>query len=74
MSDVVAAIRGGPGSYQTRLAALRQGEDNDAAVHFLSVIDPVAYQPLHEGEQHAIRVEMAWATWQWRRPLPPTLA
>ena len=29
-------------------------------VHFVSVVDPVAYEPLHEGEQHAIRAEMAW--------------
>lgn len=60
MSDVVCAIRGGPGSYQTRLAALRHAEANEVAVHFLSVVDPVAYEPLHEGEQHAIRAEMAW--------------
>ena len=34
--------------------------NNDVTVRFLSVIDPVAYEPLHEGEQHAIRAEMAW--------------
>lgn len=60
MSDVLCAIRGGPGSYQTRLAGLRHAKDNNASVHFLSVVDPVAYEPLHEGEQHAIRAEMAW--------------
>ncbi len=60
MSDVVCAVRGGPGSYQTRLAALQHGADRDVDVHFLSVVDPAAYEPLHEGEQHAIRAEMAW--------------
>ena len=60
MTDVVCAIRGGPGSYQTRLAALKHAADKRVAVHFLSVVDPVAYEPLHEGEQHAIRAEMAW--------------
>ncbi len=60
MTDVVCAIRGGPGSYQTRLAALQYAADQRVAVHFLSVVDPIAYEPLHEGEQHAIRAEMAW--------------
>ncbi len=60
MTDVVCAIRGGPGSYQTRLAALQHAADKGVTVHFLSVVDPVAYEPLHEGEQHAIRAEMAW--------------
>ena len=60
MTDVVCAIRGGPGSYQTRLAALQHAADRGVAVHFLSVVDPVAYEPLHAGEQHAIRAEMAW--------------
>ena len=60
MPDAVCAIRGGPGSYQTRLAGLQYAEDNGVAVHFLSVVDPVTYEPLHEGEQHAIRAEMAW--------------
>lgn len=60
MSDVVCAIRGGPGSYQTRLGALQHAARQGAAVHFVSVIDPIAYKPLHEGEQHAIRAEMAW--------------
>jgi hypothetical protein len=60
VADVVCAIRGGPGSYHTRLAALQHGADHGVAVHFVSVVDPVAYQPLHEGEQHAIRAEMAW--------------
>ena len=60
MTDVVCAIRGGPGSYQTRLGALHHAADHAATVHFLSVVDPIAYEPLHEGEQHAIRAEMAW--------------
>ena len=60
MPDVVCAIRGGPGSYQTRLAALQQAAETGVAVHFVSVVDPIAYGPLHEGEQHAIRAEMAW--------------
>ncbi|MDH3261160.1 MAG: universal stress protein [Acidimicrobiia bacterium] len=60
MTDVVCAIRGGPGSYQTRLAALQYAADRGVAVHFVSVVDPVAYEPLHEGEQDAIRAEMAW--------------
>lgn len=60
MPDVVCAIRGGPGSYQTRLAALQHGADTDAGVRFLSVIDPGIYEPLHTGEQYAIRAEMAW--------------
>ena len=60
MPDAVCAIRGGPGSYQTRLAGLKYAEGNGVAVHFLSVVDPVTYEPLHEGEQHAIRAEMAW--------------
>ena len=60
MSDTLCAIRGGPGSYQTRLAGLRLAKDHDTTVHFLSVMDPVAYEPLHEGEQHAIRAEVAW--------------
>ncbi len=60
MPDVVCAIRGGPGSYQTRLVALQQAAETGVAVHFVSVVDPIAYGPLHEGEQHAIRAEMAW--------------
>ncbi len=60
MADVVCAVRGGPGSYQTRLAALQLAAGRGVAVHFVSVIDPLAYEPLHEGEQHAIRAEMAW--------------
>ena len=60
VGDVVCAIRGGPGSYQLRLVALMHAADNDVTVHFVSIVDPVAYDPLHEGEQHAIRFEMAW--------------
>jgi K+-sensing histidine kinase KdpD len=60
VTDVVCAIRGGPGSYRTRLGALQHAADRDIAVHFVSIIDPVAYEPLHEGEQKAIRAEMAW--------------
>lgn len=60
MADVVCAIRGGPGSYQARLGALRYAAEHGVTVHFLSVVDPVAYGPLHDGEQHAIRAEMAW--------------
>jgi nucleotide-binding universal stress UspA family protein len=60
MPDIVCAIRGGPGSYHTRLAALRHASHHAVTVHFVSVVDPVAYGPLHEGEQHAIRAEMSW--------------
>jgi nucleotide-binding universal stress UspA family protein len=60
MADVVCAIRGGPGSYQTRLSALQHAADRGATVHFVSIVDPVTYEPLHEGEQDAIRAEMAW--------------
>ena len=60
MTDIVCAIRGGPGSYQTRLAALQHASRHNVTVHFVSVVDSVAYDPLHEGEQHAIRAEMAW--------------
>ena len=60
MADVVCAIRGGPGSYQTRLAALRRAAGTGVAVHFLSVVDPIGYEPLHAGEKEAIRAEMAW--------------
>lgn len=60
MADLVCAVRGGPGSYQTRLAGLRQAAERGVVVHFLSVIDPLTYRPLHGGEQKAIRAEMAW--------------
>lgn len=60
MGDIVCAIRGGPGSYQTRRVALQRAAERGVAVHFLSIVDPVAYEPLHDGEQHAIRAEMAW--------------
>ena len=60
MADVVCAIRGGPGSYQTRLAGLRYAAERGIAIHYVSIVDPVAYAPLHEGEQLAIRAEMAW--------------
>ena len=60
MPDVVCAIRGGPGSYHTRLGALQHAASHNVTVHFVSVVDPAAYEPLHEGEQHAIRAEMAW--------------
>jgi hypothetical protein len=60
VADVVCAIRGGPGSYQARLGALQHAAEHGVTVHFLSVVDPVAYEPLHDGEQHAIRAEMAW--------------
>jgi K+-sensing histidine kinase KdpD len=60
MADVVCALRGGPGSYQTRLAGLQLASERGVTVHFVSVVDPSAYKPLHEGEQNAIRAEMAW--------------
>jgi nucleotide-binding universal stress UspA family protein len=60
MADIVCAIRGGPGSYRTRLSALQHAADRGVTVHFVSIVDPVAYEPLHEGEQDAIRAEMAW--------------
>ena len=43
-----------------RLAALQRAAGDGVVVHFISVVDPIAYEPLHEGEQHAIRAEMAW--------------
>jgi hypothetical protein len=60
VADILCAIRGGPGSYQTRLAALQHAADRGIGVHYVSIIDPGAYDPLHEGKQHAIRAEMAW--------------
>jgi len=60
MGDVVCAVRGGPGSYETRLAALQHAHDTGDTVHLISVIDPIGYDPLHRGQQHAIRAEMAW--------------
>jgi nucleotide-binding universal stress UspA family protein len=60
MADVVCALRGGPGSYRCRLAALRHAAETGDTIHFISVIDPAGYEPLYEGEQHAIRTEMAW--------------
>ncbi len=60
MSDFVCAVRGGPGSYETRLAALERAQRTSSTAHFISVVDPRAYEPLHEGEQHAIRSELAW--------------
>jgi hypothetical protein len=59
MGDVLCAVRGGPGSYATRVAALEAG-GADGTVHFLSVVAPGIYDPLHAGEQHAIRTELAW--------------
>ena len=60
MNDVVCAVRGGPGSYRLRAAALERVHGLGVPVHFLSVVDPLAYGSLHEGEQNAIRAEMAW--------------
>lgn len=60
VSDVVCAIRGGPGSYQTRLAALQHAGTAGVGIRFVSVVNPTIYEALHEGEQDAIRSEMAW--------------
>ena len=60
MADFVCAVRGGPGSYESRLAALRRAERVGATAHFISVIDPATYGPLHRGELAAIRKELTW--------------
>lgn len=60
MAEFVCAVRGGPGSHHTRQAGIAHAHESGARVHFLSVVDPDAYEPLHGGEQDAIRAEMAW--------------
>ena len=60
MSGIVCAVRGGPGSHYTRREALAQASATGAPLYLLVVVSPGSYGPLHEGEQRAIRAEMAW--------------
>ncbi len=60
MKPIVCAVRGGPGSHFTRRAALQRAIATEAPLYLLVTIDPDAYHPLHEGEQRAIRAELAW--------------
>lgn len=60
MSGIVCALRGGPGSYHTRRAGLELSTSRDIPVYLLVVIPADSYDKLHDGEQRAIRAEMAW--------------
>ncbi len=60
MSGIVCAVRGGPGSHFTRRAALTQAAATGAPLYLLVVVSPQSYEPLHQGEQRAIRAELAW--------------
>ncbi len=60
MSAIVCALRGGPGSYYTRRAGLQRSTADDTPLYLLIVIPADSYGDLHEGEQRAIRAEMAW--------------
>ena len=60
MSGIVCAVRGGPGSHYTRREALVQSAATGAPLYLLVVVSPDSYGPLHEGEQRAIRAELAW--------------
>ncbi|MCP3977609.1 MAG: hypothetical protein GY720_24250 [bacterium] len=60
MSGIVCALRGGPGSYYTRRAGLERSTADDIPLYLLIVIPAESYGDLHEGEQRAIRAEMAW--------------
>lgn len=60
MSGIVCAVRGGPGSHYTRREALLQADATGAPLYLLVVVAPHSYGPLHEGEQRAIRAELAW--------------
>lgn len=60
MSGVVCALRGGPGSYYTRRAGLERSTADVTPLYLLIVIPAESYVDLHDGEQRAIRAEMAW--------------
>lgn len=60
MSGIVCAVRGGPGSHYTRREGLSRALETGAPLHLLVVVPPASYGPLHEGEQRAIRAELAW--------------
>lgn len=60
MSGIVCAVRGGPGSYYTRREGLAQALETGAPLYLLVVVSPGSYRPLHDGEQRAIRAELAW--------------
>lgn len=60
MKGIVCAVRGGPGSHYTRREGLTQSLETGAPLYLLVVVPPGAYVPLHEGEQRAIRAELAW--------------
>ena len=60
MTGIVCAVRGGPGSHYTRREALVQSAATGAPLYLLVVVSPDSYGPLHEGEQLAIRSELAW--------------
>ena len=50
----------GPGSHFTRRQGLLQAAEIGAPLYLLVVVPPDSYGPLHEGEQRAIRAELAW--------------
>ena len=60
MSGIVCAVRGGPGSHYTRRAGLTRALETGTPLYLLVVVAPGSYEPLHEGEQRAIRAELAW--------------
>ncbi len=60
MSGIVCAVRGGPGSHYTRREGLAQALETGVPLYLLVVVSPGSYVPLHEGEQRAIRAELAW--------------
>ena len=60
MKPIVCAVRGGPGSHFTRRAALERAIATGAPLYLLVTVAPESYLPLHEGEQRAIRAELAW--------------
>lgn len=60
MGSIVCALRGGPGSHYTRREALERTLRTQQPLYIIVVIPPATYNPLHEGEQRAIRAEMAW--------------
>lgn len=60
MKSIVCAVRGGPGSHYTRRAALEKSIATSAPLYLLVTVPSGSYKPLHEGEQRAIRAELAW--------------
>lgn len=56
----MCAVRGGPGSHFTRRAALERSIATGAPLYLLVTVATGAYEPLHHGEQRAIRAELAW--------------